>query len=113
MPTYDFRCPDGHEFEARAGYDIASLPCPVCVQTATRLAVYRLSFAMEGKTPVPLDQRRIKLSKFMEAAQELEHNHQKAEERAQRKLDSPNYFRAGLKQANRVLAGKAPPPKEF
>jgi putative FmdB family regulatory protein len=39
MPTYEFRCPDGHEFEKfyRKISDAASeLPCPVCGKTATR-----------------------------------------------------------------------------
>jgi putative FmdB family regulatory protein len=40
MPTYEFRCPDGHEFEKfyRKISDAASeLPCPVCGKAATRL----------------------------------------------------------------------------
>jgi putative FmdB family regulatory protein len=40
MPTYEFRCPDGHEFEKfyRKISDAASeLPCPECGKPATRL----------------------------------------------------------------------------
>jgi len=40
MPTYEFRCPDGHEFEKfyRKISDYTSeLPCPVCGKPATRL----------------------------------------------------------------------------
>ena len=40
MPTYEFRCPDGHEFEKfyRKISDAASeLPCPQCGKPATRL----------------------------------------------------------------------------
>lgn len=39
MPTYEFRCPDGHEFEKfyRKISDAKSeLPCPVCGKVATR-----------------------------------------------------------------------------
>ena len=39
MPTYEFRCPGGHEFERfyRKISDAASeLPCPECGATATR-----------------------------------------------------------------------------
>src|SRR5690348_16362644 len=39
MPTYEFRCPDGHEFEKfyRKISDAASeLPCPECGKVATR-----------------------------------------------------------------------------
>jgi len=39
MPTYEFRCPDGHEFEKfyRKISDLKELPCPVCGKPATRL----------------------------------------------------------------------------
>ena len=40
MPTYEFRCPDGHEFEKfyRKISDAASeVPCPECGKIATRL----------------------------------------------------------------------------
>ena len=40
MPTYEFRCPDGHEFEKfyRKISDATSeLPCPVCGKPAMRL----------------------------------------------------------------------------
>ena len=39
MPTYDFRCPDGHEFEKffRKISDAQSeVPCPVCGKPAER-----------------------------------------------------------------------------
>ena len=39
MPTYEYRCPEGHEFEHfyRKISDSASeLPCPVCGKVATR-----------------------------------------------------------------------------
>jgi putative FmdB family regulatory protein len=40
MPTYEFRCPDGHEFEKfyrKISDSIAELPCPECGKTAARL----------------------------------------------------------------------------
>src|SRR5690348_5238268 len=39
MPTYEFRCPDGHEFEKfyRKITDAKELPCPVCGKLAMRL----------------------------------------------------------------------------
>jgi putative FmdB family regulatory protein len=38
MPTYDYRCPDGHTFERRAKMSEAAseLECPVCGKMATR-----------------------------------------------------------------------------
>ena len=39
MPTYEFRCPDGHEFEKfyRKISAVTELACPVCGKLATRL----------------------------------------------------------------------------
>src|SRR5437868_10739902 len=40
MPTYEFRCPDGHEFEKfyrKISDYTPELPCPVCGKLATRL----------------------------------------------------------------------------
>jgi putative FmdB family regulatory protein len=39
MPTYEFRCPDGHEFEKfyrKISDAVSELPCPVCGKVATR-----------------------------------------------------------------------------
>lgn len=40
MPTYEFRCPDGHEFEKfyrKISDAVSELPCPECGKMATRL----------------------------------------------------------------------------
>ena len=40
MPTYDFRCPEGHEFEhffSSIGRSKALMPCPTCGKEAERL----------------------------------------------------------------------------
>jgi putative FmdB family regulatory protein len=40
MPTYEFRCPDGHEFEKfyrKISDSKSELPCPACGKPATRL----------------------------------------------------------------------------
>jgi putative FmdB family regulatory protein len=39
MPTYEFRCPDGHEFEKfyrKISDAVSELPCPECGKTALR-----------------------------------------------------------------------------
>jgi putative FmdB family regulatory protein len=38
MPTYEYRCPDGHHFErlAKMSEAAAELPCPECGKLATR-----------------------------------------------------------------------------
>ena len=113
MPNYDYRCPDGHQFEARGGYETAGLPCRECGEVAVRLAVYAVAHVVAGAVSVPLDQRRVNLSKFMEAAHGVEHEHKKQEEIHQKTLDNPNYFHEGIRRANEVLAGRRAPPKEF
>ena len=40
MPTYEFRCPDGHVFEKfyrKIGDAVSELPCPNCGKTAARI----------------------------------------------------------------------------
>lgn len=40
MPTYEYRCPDGHEFDhffRKISESQPSLPCPVCGKPAARL----------------------------------------------------------------------------
>ena len=39
MPTYEYRCPDGHDFEKfvmKISQASSALPCPVCGKTADR-----------------------------------------------------------------------------
>ncbi len=39
MPTYEYRCPDGHEFEhfyRKISDAVSELPCPECGKLATR-----------------------------------------------------------------------------
>ena len=48
MPIYDYRCEDGHEFEAKRGYEDTEIPCPwhdteseaCCDKMAYRAEVY-------------------------------------------------------------------------
>ena len=113
MAVYEYHCSNGHESEARGEYDMPSPPCPDCGEPTERESVYAIPFIMGGATSVPLDDRRINLSKFTEAASELEYKHQKHEEIVQHKVDNPNYFHEGMRRAKQVLAGTRPPPTEF
>ena len=80
---------------------------------AQRLAVYVQAFSIDGAVNVPVDQRRVKLSKFMDAAGELDHAHKKQEEIHQRELPTKGYWHEGIRRAKEVLAGTRPPPTEF
>src|SRR5437868_7885241 len=50
MPTYDYRCPDGHVFERRAKMCEAAseLECPVCGKIATRQLSGGAGLAFKG-----------------------------------------------------------------
>jgi putative FmdB family regulatory protein len=37
MPLYDYRCANGHTFEARHGFAAAAPDCPVCGASAERI----------------------------------------------------------------------------
>jgi putative FmdB family regulatory protein len=49
MPTYEYVCNKGHKTEVRAGYDVATLPCPTCGQEAQRQPVYQSQY-INGET---------------------------------------------------------------
>ena len=51
MPTYDYRCAtDGLINGLRRGYDDATIDCPLCEGTATRVPVNSIRFTMEGQS---------------------------------------------------------------
>ena len=51
MPTYEYRCPDGHEFERfyrKISDAIAELPCPECGKPAVRQLSGGAGFLFKG-----------------------------------------------------------------
>jgi putative FmdB family regulatory protein len=51
MPTYEYRCPEGHEFERfyrKISDSIAELPCPQCGKVATRLLTGGAGLVFKG-----------------------------------------------------------------
>jgi putative FmdB family regulatory protein len=51
MPTYEYRCPDGHDFEKfvqKISLASAKLPCPVCGKTAERQISAGGGFVFKG-----------------------------------------------------------------
>lgn len=116
MPTQEYVCELEHVTEVRVGYDALNvMPCPECGQPAQKQSVYLIvPFTETGVqigrlNPVPLDERRVKVSRFKEAAEEIDYQYNKADIPDDAR---PNYFRAGLHKAHNVAAGKEPPPKE-
>jgi putative FmdB family regulatory protein len=51
MPTYEYRCPDGHDFEKfvqKISLASAELPCPVCGKVAARQISAGGGFVFKG-----------------------------------------------------------------
>ena len=51
MPTYDYRCPEGHEFEhffSTIGGSKEVMPCPTCGRDAQRLISGGTAFVFKG-----------------------------------------------------------------
>jgi putative FmdB family regulatory protein len=51
MPTYEYRCPDGHEFEKfvqKISLAVSELPCPVCGKVAERQISAGGGFVFKG-----------------------------------------------------------------
>jgi putative FmdB family regulatory protein len=51
MPTYEYRCPDGHEFEQfvqKMSLASSELPCPVCGKVASRRISAGGGFVFKG-----------------------------------------------------------------
>jgi hypothetical protein len=68
MPFYDFRCPQGHVTERRAGFGQSAIGCP-CGVAAERVAVNRIGFS--GFAVAPMAERNIPLRRFEEAHGEM------------------------------------------
>lgn len=71
-PIYDFECTRGHRTEARQGYDVSQIPCPLCGADAERLVVHRVHI---GGGPTT----KFRLTEYQEAAQEADYYHGKME----------------------------------
>ena len=77
-PNYDFRCAEGHVFEAWEGYETTSTPCRKCSLSAQRLAVYPHNLpGVNGFAPKPTREHRINVGQAVEAQHEIIHTAEK------------------------------------
>lgn len=119
MPLYTYICRAGHEKDERTEYgDNTPRTCPTCGEDAERQTVYLITpftesgVAIGRRATVPLDEKRVKVSKFQEAAAELEYNHKKLEETMQKEIPTPDYFHEGYRQGYAIRDGKRGPINE-
>ncbi len=97
-PLYDFRCMSGHTFEAVVDRTTLDLPCQNCDSLAQR------EFALPGVTgivTVPMRERRLPITRFLEAQHSLVHETEKAH------VEVPDLFAVAKATAAEVQA-KAP-----
>ncbi len=48
MPLYDYKCANGHEFEARHGFNDLAPACPVCAEAQVQRVITRAPGIMQG-----------------------------------------------------------------
>lgn len=122
MPLYDYVCAEGHEREARRGYDDEVIVCPEsgCGELAVRSAIYESQHVITEtgaksfrRADVPRDERYLKpqYDLYREAAQEVDYSYGKIEASTGREVKT-NFFKEGLARA-RALKAKGVTVKEF
>ena len=104
MPTYQYRCECGLQWEQQAGYDDSALTCERCGRWASRAEVYRDQYMSAetgpkggSKSEPPREEKsyRHAYKEFQEASQELDYAYTKAE------VKPPSYYKAGVRQAKK------------
>ncbi len=48
MPLYDYRCANGHEFEARHGFNDPAPACPICGSSEVQRVITSAPGVMQG-----------------------------------------------------------------
>jgi putative FmdB family regulatory protein len=53
MPLYDYRCDQGHQFEARHGFNDPAPACPVCGEANVQRVITSAPSMMQGMSANP------------------------------------------------------------
>ena len=99
MPLYAYACPQGHVTETLKGAVVVTIPCG-CGLVAQRQSVYATQIG--GRQRPPVSERPIRMRQYIEAAETLAYEHEKAEESAQRPLPTPPLWRAAKATAKKL-----------
>ena len=73
-PVYDFRCPEGHVFEARVAREVHEAPCDCGLVARRELAAPLIN----GIVQVPMRERGIPLNRMIEAHDTIVHQSDRA-----------------------------------
>lgn len=106
MPIYTFRCPAGHQHDARVPVGTARRAC-VCGQPAQAQALYVVGVSGFARTPPSERSYEQPFRAFQEATAGMEDRHQRAEEQAGRSLQRPSLYRQAARAAKRLAAAGA------
>ena len=117
MPRYDYRCGCGDVTEALAGLDEDTRPCPACGKLAKRVPVNYFVYANTetGGHSFPRlnnaksEKGKYRVSDFVEASSEIAHEAEKVEKREGKPVKVPDFYRAGLKKAEKMGAKRNEP----
>lgn len=107
MPTYTFRCPNGHEFDRRVSrdtYQVTSDAYCGCVATARRQEVYAINFGGFARTPPKERDWSSDFKSYQEASHEIDYKHSRIEEGVGKALPNPPLFKAAKKRAQALMA---------
>ena len=112
MPIYDYRCPNGHVHEERRGYEVSSVPCASCDESAQRMAVYayQSTITESGGNSYPRlnnaksPNGKYRVSDFQEAAAEIDHAVSQVEQREGKSVKIPSLYKVGRRKAEKMGA---------
>ena len=99
MPLYDYRCPACGVFEMRGRIEDEEVEC-ACGQQAARLSVYEINFGGFARTPV--DQREVRIGAYMEASQEVAHQHSRQTNVDGSEKPAPSLWQTARREAKRL-----------
>lgn len=102
MPLYDYRCPAGHVFERRAGYDEDVTACS-CGEAASRQAVNRIGFSGFAVTPTGQQDFREDYRRFQEASETIDYKVSQRERDTGTQINVPLY-KAAKKRADKLAS---------
>ena len=89
---YDYVCPSGHVTEKRGGVSDIHTPCSQCNRLSQRRGFNLVSIGTKEK--------KYRVSEFMEASQEVDYHHTRAENDGM-PVKRPNLYKEGLREAKR------------
>ena len=100
MPLYLFACKCGESTESLKPRGTESIDC-ACGQRARRLAIYGPQIG--GRVRPPVSERKVSFRQYVEASEQIAHEHERREEAAQKPLPPPALWKAAKQNAAKLM----------